>query len=116
MTVPNEEHFKSQENKASSFSSRESSLTTSTYPSSSHTSSDEAEAGQDLKSQSNAPFVLEDRLLDEPRKLRVAIIGAGLAGITAGILLPIKVPGIELTIFVKNSDVSGVFCDFAFLH
>lgn len=33
------------------------------------------------------------------------MIGAGIAGINAGILLPIKVPGIELTIFEKNKDV-----------
>jgi hypothetical protein len=30
---------------------------------------------------------------------------AGLAGINAGILLPAKVPGIQLTIFEKNEDV-----------
>jgi cation diffusion facilitator CzcD-associated flavoprotein CzcO len=39
----------------------------------------------------------------------VAVIGAGLSGITAGILLPIKVPGIELTIFDKNADVGGTW-------
>lgn len=33
------------------------------------------------------------------------MIGAGISGITAGVLLPIKVPGIQLTIFDKNSDV-----------
>lgn len=33
------------------------------------------------------------------------MIGAGISGITAGILLPAKVPGIELTIYEKNSDV-----------
>lgn len=33
------------------------------------------------------------------------MIGAGIAGITAGVLLPKKVPGIQLTIFDKNSDV-----------
>lgn len=48
---------------------------------------------------------LINRPVDEPRKLRVAVIGAGLAGITAGIFLPAKVPGIELTIFDKNEDV-----------
>ena len=32
------------------------------------------------------------------------MIGAGLSGITAGILLPAKVPGIDLTIFDKNAD------------
>jgi L-2-hydroxyglutarate oxidase LhgO len=33
------------------------------------------------------------------------VIGAGLAGITAGALLPAKVPGIQLTIFEKNPEV-----------
>jgi L-2-hydroxyglutarate oxidase LhgO len=36
------------------------------------------------------------------------VIGAGIAGITAGVLLPRKVPGIQLTIFDKNSDVVSV--------
>lgn len=48
---------------------------------------------------------LEERYIDEPRSLRVAVVGAGLAGITAGVLLPAKVPGIQLTIFDKNADV-----------
>lgn len=48
---------------------------------------------------------LEDRPIDEIRQLKVAVIGAGLSGITAGILLPAKVPGIEVTILEKNADV-----------
>lgn len=47
---------------------------------------------------------LIDRFVDEPRKLRVAVIGGGLAGILAGCLLPAKVPGIELVIYEKNPD------------
>jgi hypothetical protein len=50
-------------------------------------------------------LTLVDRFVDEPRPLRVGVIGAGLAGITAGILLPAKVPGIKLTIYEKNADV-----------
>ena len=49
-------------------------------------------------------FQFEDHPVDEVRKLRVAVIDAGLSGILAGILLPIKVPGIDLTIFEKNAD------------
>lgn len=45
-----------------------------------------------------------DRFLDEPRKLRVAVIGGGLAGIISGCLLPAKVPGIELVIYEKNPE------------
>lgn len=40
---------------------------------------------------------------------QVAVIGAGIAGINAGILLPAKVPGILLTIFDKNADVGGTW-------
>lgn len=50
-------------------------------------------------------FKLTEKPIDEIRELKVAVIGAGLSGITAGILLPAKVPGIRLTIFDKNSDV-----------
>ncbi|KAI4650942.1 hypothetical protein J4E93_003299 [Alternaria ventricosa] len=49
--------------------------------------------------------------IDHVRSLRVAVIGAGLAGINAGILLPAKVPGIDLTIFEKNDDVSGTWLE-----
>jgi cation diffusion facilitator CzcD-associated flavoprotein CzcO len=37
------------------------------------------------------------------------VIGAGLSGITAGVLLPVKVPGINLVIFEKNADVGGTW-------
>lgn len=47
---------------------------------------------------------LVDRFIDEPRPLKVAVIGGGISGIVAGILLPVKVPGIELTVYEKNSD------------
>jgi hypothetical protein len=53
----------------------------------------------------NPRLKLVDRFVDEPRPLRVGVIGAGLAGISAGILLPAKVPGIKLTIYEKNADV-----------
>ncbi|KAF7515577.1 hypothetical protein G7054_g14507 [Neopestalotiopsis clavispora] len=52
---------------------------------------------------------LVDRYIDEPRSLRVAVVGAGLSGVIAGVLLPAKVPGIELTIFEKNADVGGTW-------
>ena len=51
---------------------------------------------------------LEDRCIDDPRKLRVAVLGGGLAGILAGVLFPAKVPGIELVIYEKNNDVVGL--------
>lgn len=48
------------------------------------------------------PLEIVDRYIDEPRPLKVAVIGGGIAGILAGILLPIKVPAIELVIYEKN--------------
>src|SRR5690349_7797174 len=47
---------------------------------------------------------LVDRFIDEPRSLRVAVIGGGLAGVLSGILFPAKVPNINLTIYEKNHD------------
>ncbi|KAK5992773.1 FAD-binding monooxygenase aflW [Cladobotryum mycophilum] len=55
------------------------------------------------------PTKLVNRFIDEPREIRVAVIGAGLAGVSAGILLPAKVPGIKLTIFDKNAEVGGTW-------
>ncbi|KAF2198710.1 FAD/NAD(P)-binding domain-containing protein [Delitschia confertaspora ATCC 74209] len=52
-----------------------------------------------------------EHCIDDVRELRVAVVGAGLAGITAGILLPVKVPQIDLTIFEKNEDVSGTWLE-----
>ncbi len=51
-----------------------------------------------------SPIELIDRFIDEPRPLRVAVIGGGLSGILAGILLPAKVPRVKLTIYEKNKD------------
>ncbi|KAL2162499.1 hypothetical protein VTH06DRAFT_7413 [Thermothelomyces fergusii] len=54
---------------------------------------------------------LVDRFIDEPRSLKVAVIGGGLAGILAGILLPAKVPNIQLTIYEKNHDFGGTWLE-----
>ncbi|KAJ6788791.1 hypothetical protein PWT90_07606 [Aphanocladium album] len=57
------------------------------------------------------PLDIVDRYIDEPRPLKVAVIGGGLAGILAGILLPVKVPGIQLTIYEKNEDFGGTWLE-----
>lgn len=61
-------------------------------------------------------LTLEDRCIDDFRPLRVAVIGAGLSGILSGILLPLKVPNIQLTIFEKSKElVSKLICSFTSL-
>lgn len=50
-------------------------------------------------------FELEEHPIDEVRPIKVGLIGAGLTGITAGVLLPNKVPGLDLRIYDKNADV-----------
>jgi cation diffusion facilitator CzcD-associated flavoprotein CzcO len=54
---------------------------------------------------------LHENHIDNVRSLRVVVIGAGLAGITAGILLPAKVPEIQLTLLEKNEDVGGTWLE-----
>ncbi|CAG8956726.1 hypothetical protein HYFRA_00012270 [Hymenoscyphus fraxineus] len=56
------------------------------------------------------PFLeLEERPIDEVRPVSVIVVGSGMAGITAGILLPRKVPGVQLTILEKTSDIGGTW-------
>lgn len=50
-------------------------------------------------------FKLSEHYIDDVKPLKAAVIGSGLSGITAGVLLPAKVPGLELTILEKNSNV-----------
>ncbi|MCJ1267510.1 hypothetical protein MMC22_007395 [Lobaria immixta] len=54
---------------------------------------------------------LEKHPIDQGRSLKVAVIGAGMAGVSAGVLLPVKVPGIDLKIYEKNSDVGGTWLE-----
>lgn len=56
-------------------------------------------------------FKIRERPIDHHRELKVAVIGGGLSGITAGILLPQKVPNLNLTILEKNSDFGGTWLE-----
>jgi cation diffusion facilitator CzcD-associated flavoprotein CzcO len=57
-----------------------------------------------------------DRFIDDVRPLKVAVVGAGLAGINAGILLPKKVPRGQLTILEKSRDVVRSFRPLVYCH
>ncbi|EFX06597.1 flavin-binding monooxygenase [Grosmannia clavigera kw1407] len=59
----------------------------------------------------NPDLTILERNIDDPRTLRVIVIGGGITGVTAGILLPAKVPNIELTIYEKNRDFGGTWLE-----
>ena len=48
---------------------------------------------------------LEEHPIDSPKSLKAIVVGAGISGINAAILLPVKVPGLELLVFERDSDV-----------
>ncbi|KAL1943924.1 hypothetical protein VTO73DRAFT_3742 [Trametes versicolor] len=56
-----------------------------------------------------APYTLGDFCIDEYRPLKVIVIGAGFAGITAGIRFPQKIPNVELVIYEKGAGVGGTW-------
>lgn len=51
------------------------------------------------------PLELEEHPVDQCPPLRVVVVGAGLSGLTAGILLPAKVPNIDLVIYERHDDI-----------
>lgn len=53
--------------------------------------------------------VISERLIDEPRPLKVIYIGAGVSGIVGAIQLRKMVPTIELVMYEKNADVGGTW-------
>lgn len=54
---------------------------------------------------SRPAFRLEEHPIDQLRPIKVGVIGGGLSGVTAGILLPAKLPGLDLRIYDKNADL-----------
>ncbi|KAI0704079.1 FAD/NAD-P-binding domain-containing protein [Earliella scabrosa] len=54
-------------------------------------------------------FVPGDFAMDEYRPIRVAVIGAGISGIVAGVRFPQKVPNVELAIYEKDTGVGGTW-------
>lgn len=51
------------------------------------------------------PLELEDHAIDDVRPLRVAVVGAGISGITSALFLPAKVPKIDLVVYERESDI-----------
>ncbi|KAL4745502.1 hypothetical protein BDW72DRAFT_208140 [Aspergillus terricola var. indicus] len=57
----------------------------------------------------NPPFILEEHPVDERLPIKAIVVGAGITGVTAGVLLPAKVPGLSLAIHERHSDIGGVW-------
>jgi NAD(P)-binding Rossmann-like domain len=58
---------------------------------------------------SHSKYVVEEQPLGEPRHLRIAIIGAGAAGLNIARHLDLHMQNIEHTIYEKNADVGGTW-------
>lgn len=52
---------------------------------------------------------LDDVPIDDSRRLRVIVIGAGFSGINCGVRIPQRLRNVDLTIYEKNSDVGGTW-------
>ncbi|GAA5971502.1 hypothetical protein JCM21900_001678 [Sporobolomyces salmonicolor] len=62
------------------------------------------------RSLNTTPFKLEDYPIDNAhRKLKIAMIGAGFAGITAGIRVDQRLRNVDLAIYEKNKSVGGTW-------
>ena len=53
--------------------------------------------------------VIERRSVDEPRPLRVVVIGAGISGILACVRFLQRIPNVEICVYDKNSDLGGTW-------
>ncbi|KAK5000128.1 hypothetical protein LTR66_000953 [Elasticomyces elasticus] len=52
---------------------------------------------------------LEDTPIDNFRRLRVVVIGAGFSGINCGIRIPQRLRNVDLTIYEKNAGIEGTW-------
>jgi ribulose 1,5-bisphosphate synthetase/thiazole synthase len=52
---------------------------------------------------------LYEHCIDDYRRIKVIVIGAGLSGILAGIRFTQRIPNLDLTIYDKNEDVGGTW-------
>jgi cation diffusion facilitator CzcD-associated flavoprotein CzcO len=52
---------------------------------------------------------VEERSVDEARRLRVVIIGAGISGILACIRFRQRIPNLDICVYEKNADIGGTW-------
>ncbi|KAI1865023.1 uncharacterized protein JN550_008569 [Neoarthrinium moseri] len=56
-------------------------------------------------------FTLKDEPIENQRRLKVRVIGAGYSGIYLGIRIPQRLRNVDLAIYEKNEGVGGCACD-----
>ncbi|KAH7885655.1 hypothetical protein F5I97DRAFT_2034868 [Phlebopus sp. FC_14] len=59
--------------------------------------------------EANIPYSLGQFAIDEDRRIKVVVIGAGFGGIAAGVRLPQRLQNLDLTIYEKNAGVGGTW-------
>ncbi|KAJ5994677.1 monooxygenase [Penicillium waksmanii] len=57
----------------------------------------------------SAPLIVKDDPVENFRRMRVVVIGAGFSGIYCGIRIPQRLRNVELCIYEKNADVGGAW-------
>lgn len=55
------------------------------------------------------PNDVTTKAVDVLRPIKVIVIGAGMSGMTAGILFPRSIENLELVIYEKNADIGGTW-------
>lgn len=55
------------------------------------------------------PNDVTTKAVDVLRPIKVIVIGAGMSGMTAGILFPRSIENLELVIYEKNNDIGGTW-------
>ncbi|CAG7966512.1 unnamed protein product [Penicillium nalgiovense] len=58
---------------------------------------------------------VERRSVDEARRLRVIIIGAGISGILACIHFRQRIPNLDICVYEKNADIGGTWFENRYL-
>lgn len=51
------------------------------------------------------PLELEEHSINSVPRVKAIVVGSGIAGINAAILLPAKVPGLDLVVYERSSDI-----------
>lgn len=51
----------------------------------------------------------EEEVVENPRAIKIIVIGAGYSGIYCGVRIPERIPNCELVIYEKNAGVGGTW-------